>query len=232
MVELIGQHIVDRIAGQYGAAVATALEHFESQQADEDRLTGALGQSMAMTVHGRAVGTDGHEYAWKTELKSTRGRGRRASEKRLGADAFLEVVIRDELGVQLRRKTLPIQAKKRWTATDRTLARQVEKMLAACGSCLVVDYQDVGYSAVSGPLVLEADGDRRRIPTGALQPLADILGKEFLSCHIGTTKFWFDVRAQELVPSETPAQRIPLSAARLISTTISRVGSNQEHRVQ
>jgi hypothetical protein len=85
--EFLPPEILAAIASQYRRAGTAAVRNYETQKADEDSLTGALGASLAM-VEGEAA-AHGVRYTWRTLSWKVRGRGPGAPESINGADAFL-----------------------------------------------------------------------------------------------------------------------------------------------
>src|ERR1019366_423696 len=98
------RHIRDRIK----AGVVDAEAQFGINQADEDAVTGALGQAIS-TTPTIFKGTGG-SYSYHITSTKIRGRGPNAPEKTLGADAIFQVSV-SKNGNQIFSKGLPFQAK-------------------------------------------------------------------------------------------------------------------------
>jgi len=196
MLDLLPNSLLDEIGAQYRLATSEALAAYETQKADEDGLTGALGLALLKVKGGRTV--DGVQYAWHTRSWRVRGRGPHAPEQRYGADAFFELEVTDADGTVLRSKILPMQAKKEWATRDKKLIEQVEAMQAACGASIVVDYRPDAYVAVDGEAVLRADGTRRLIAPGRLQNLGSLLADRFLTCELGALNYRYDDEQETL----------------------------------
>jgi hypothetical protein len=173
-------------------AVQAAELGFRFGAADEDALTGGLGQSLA-TVVPRIIRTQQGEFTWSTQYFKTRGRGVGAPEAEFGMDGIVEIEIRSRDGAVLRTKGLPFQAKKRWTGRQGRLIHQCQRMLRFSTSALVIDYSEVGYMACSATAAVEFDGNRRAVERGGqMQGLADVLGDAFLECRIGMVGLHYD----------------------------------------
>lgn len=220
MKELVPQDVLTAIADQYRVAATRAVSHFREEQADEDAVTGSLGTVMRDTVNGsRTVG--GAKYSWHTRQIRIRGRGRGAPESMVGADAILEINVRngDEI---VDSKLVPIQAKKEWNGRDVKLEDQTRKMLTTFGSALVVNYQADGYFAADGVAVIEAGADPKHLSPGALTPLGDMLAHRFIGCTVGSQGWRFDETAFALVPvGGSVIEGSPATTRQLIRTSVS-----------
>lgn len=216
MQEFLPAEILAAIAAQYRQAGTAAVRNYETQKADEDSLTGALGGSLAM-VEGEAV-VDGINYTWRTRSWKVRGRGKGAPESINGADAFLEFEVIDADGKPLRTKVLPLQAKKVWGRKDPKLVEQVRKMQSLCGASLVVDFRPEAYFAIEGGVVLAAEGRRKSVPPDRIKPLGELLADDFLTCKIGAIGLRYDDAAQLL--RDANGRVLYASAANAIRTTV------------
>lgn len=196
MLDLLPQDLLNEIGAQYRLAISEALAAYETQKADEDGLTGALGLAL-LKVNGKRT-VDGVQYAWHTRSWRVRGRGPGAPERTYGADAFFELEVIDAEGAVLRSKLLPMQAKKQWHTLDQKLLEQVEKMQAACGASIVVDYRPEAYLAVDGETVLREDGTSMLLAPERLHSLGDLLADRFLTCKLGAVNFRYDDEQETL----------------------------------
>ena len=97
------------IRDRYLAGVSDAQAKYPFSAADEDSLTGALGNSISMP-HEMLFGDGQNQYSYQMSYRKIRGRGPRAPEKQLGADGIFRIEVTDERGRQT--KGLPFQAKK------------------------------------------------------------------------------------------------------------------------
>lgn len=113
MKNLLPREVLDSLHDRYRAGVDAAEAMFEESEADEDALTGALGQAISMP-HAQTFITGQGVYSVRVSYRKIRGRGKGAPEKALGADGIFQSIISDVTGKQLFRKGLPFQSKKRW----------------------------------------------------------------------------------------------------------------------
>ena len=95
---------------RYREGVRAAITGYRHARADEDTVTGALGQ--ALLGRGAFTTSDGRIVTWATEYTrfGSAGRGDPA-ETRYGADGIFEIELVDEDGVTTR-KSLLFQSKK------------------------------------------------------------------------------------------------------------------------
>ncbi|HTR56144.1 MAG TPA: DEAD/DEAH box helicase [Kofleriaceae bacterium] len=201
MKDLLPEIVLTKIADQYRRAAIDAVEDYAAQHADEDGLTGALGSVLRRDVRGTEV-HEGVRYTWHTQLVRVRGRGPGAPEKVLGADAILQIEVKNAAGELVRVKTLPVQAKHGWDGADSRLAGQTETMLAGCGSGIVVDYSPGAYMAADGRDVLVAGGNRNNLRPGQERPLGDLLADEFVTCRLGTIGARYDQEREQIVRTD------------------------------
>lgn len=220
MRDLLPNAVFDEIADQFRSATVDAVEDFEDNKADEDSLTGALASTLRRGVRGRArVGRAG--YTWKTSLRKLRGRGRGAAEKIYGADAVLEIEVVDWAGEVVGRKLVPLQAKKNWRGTDRTLAKQCQRMDELPGNSLAVDYRGEGYTAVRSEAVVAAGGSRRAVPDHEVRSLGDALAGEFLECRVGSRDLYYDPDREVMVfQGPTGVRVVPFGSSYRVKTTV------------
>ena len=109
--ELLGSPAVrEAIVGHYRRGVQAAVEGYPHARADEDTVTGALGQ--ALLARGAFQAEDGRIVTWHTSYTRFGSSGRTdAAEPRYGADGVFEIQLTDEDGVTTR-KSLLFQAGK------------------------------------------------------------------------------------------------------------------------
>lgn len=174
------------------AGVADAEALFDLNAADEDSLTGALGQSISR--HRPITFTSGdRDFRLRTYHRKLRGRGPGAPEKPLGADGIFQIDIEDETGQKIWQKGLPFQSKKEWSGSDSGLVGQAQKMIAEAGQGLVIDYTAEGYKACPANMVVEHQGRASVLRELALlRPLGHVLGDDFLNCIVGVEGLYFD----------------------------------------
>jgi hypothetical protein len=190
--DLVKDFIRDRLI--VGVADAEAL--FEYSRADEDALTGALGQSISRKETIR-VQTDGQAYEVRTYYKKIRGREPGAPEKTTGADGIFQIEVIGPNQKPVWTKGLPFQAKKQWTGTDSRLVSQARDMTGKAGQGLVIDYSSEGYKACSASAVIDHGGRAQALSeSGSFRPLGQVLGNDFLDCTIGVEGLTYDPQAE------------------------------------
>jgi hypothetical protein len=217
MRDILPQQVVDAIRDRMIAGVTLAENHYNYSAADEDSLTGALGESLLaprlLFHHGEDV------FAWSTEYFKIRGRGKGAAEKTTGADGVFQITVRNVDGKVLRTKCLPFQSKKNWRGKNALLAQQSSLLVGQCGAGIAIDYTNHGYFAASAAEVVLANGSRTEISAdGKLSRLALLLGIKFLECEIGRIGMHFDPALGRFVGGDrpdTPSHVIATSVQRL-----------------
>lgn len=216
ITDLLNNDVVRRVlAKHYRAGIAEAVEAYEESAADEDAVTGALGQAL----HGQgAIVLDDKIVGWKTRYRKLRGRGKNAPEKRFGADGIFEVELEQD-GI-LSRKSLPFQAKNDaagYGSAD--LMDQASKLAKFPGGGIVVNYRPDGYSAVDAKSVANRDASRH-----TERSLGDMLSDEFLACKCGSTAYFFEPALKGIVLVQGPLllQRRWSPAHRIRTTLIVR----------
>lgn len=184
------------LANHYHRGIEAAVEAYEDNAADEDAVTGALGQALrgqgAVVLNDKVIG-------WKTSYRKLRGRGANAPEKHFGADGIFEVEVEDGDGL-LSRKSLPFQAKNDVASYGKAdLVDQAAKLTGFPGGGIVVNYRPDGYSAVDAKSVASKDVNRRDE-----RPLAEVLSDEFLACKCGSTAYFFEPALKGVILVQGP----------------------------
>jgi hypothetical protein len=198
---------------RYVAGVANAEFAFDQHLADEDALTGALGQSLA-TLEPVVFDSGEQQYVFRLSYRKIRGRGHDAPEKRYGADGVFQIEVTDRTETVLRRKALPFQSKKNWRGKDKRLAEQASVMNSVTPGGIVVDYAATGYRACTTQAVIAAGGSRRAIERfGSMHPLGQMLSRDFLDCTLGVNGLFYD-------PGEERFVDYPQAEFHLIATSI------------
>jgi hypothetical protein len=177
------------IRDRYLAGVSDAVSKFDMHSADEDALTGALGNNLAMPAP-MVFGDGSKTYEYQVSYRKIRGRGPGAPEKTLGADGIFQIQVSDDQGT--RRKGLPFQSKKGWSGLDRQLAQQSTLMVNTASDGLVIDYRSSGYTGFDARDVIHAGGNRKLVGSRSGKPLGQLLANEFLDCKIGVPDLFFD----------------------------------------
>ena len=201
------------------AGVKEAEVRFNFHMADEDAVTGALGERL--TEPQVLFHTDGQVYSWSTSAYKIRGRGPSAPENELGADGIFQLDVLNEESEFLLRKGLLFQSKIEWHGTDGRLLHQAQTLLMQSRSAIVISYSSRGYQAIAARDVVAADGNRRRVRRMANKSLAEVLGDEFVWCKRGDMGlYWEPERERLMVDSELASDFRP---GRFIGTTIQRL---------
>jgi hypothetical protein len=192
MRDILPPSLIDLLRDRYLAGVADAEAAFDQHVADEDSLTGALGQALAMRESIIFNGPSG-AYAVRVSYRKLRGRGPGAPEKKLGSDGIFQIEVANDLGEVVRSKGLPFQAKTSWRGTNTALYKQAGVMERMNPGGLVIDYTANGYKACTAKAVVEAKGHRATVEKyGAMRSLGQVLSRDFLECTIGTRGLYFD----------------------------------------
>lgn len=190
--DLVPRAVIESIRDRLIVGVADAEAGFEYSKADEDTLTGALGQSI-LRNGSVVIRINGEEYAVRTYYRKVRGRGSGAPEKPTGADGIFQIEVLNADGTPVWTKGLPFQSKKEWRGTNSRLASQAGDMIAMAGQGLIIDYSSVGYRACSASAVLEHSGRATAVSKArGLRPLGQILGNDFLDCTVGVEGLTYD----------------------------------------
>lgn len=216
MRDLLPEAVLHTIRDRYLAGVADAEATFDQSSADEDSLTGALGQAIAMPLMSQFITEQGN-FIVKIDYRKLRGRGRGAPEKKFGSDGIFQIEVKDLAGNVLRKKGLPFQCKKDWRGTNSKLRDQAVHMERETPGGIVVDFESTGYSACTAQAVVAAKGSKAQVKAaGQLRHLGQILGNDFLGCTIGTKGLFYDpVKASFVIEPDfthvitTSIQQIP-----------------------
>lgn len=211
MRDILPEPLYQRIRDRYLAGVADAEAKFQYGRADEDTLTGALGQ--AISTPGREIyQINGEIYRYEVSYQKVRGRGFGAPEKPTGADGLFQIEVTDGDGRPLRQKALPFQAKKEWRGADRDLLRQARDMIRTTGPGLVIDYSHAGYRAADAADVVELGAQAGLLrERGKLHDLGHTLADGFLECTIGVQDLFFDAEQERFVTDRlllTPPEHV------------------------
>jgi hypothetical protein len=182
------------LADQYRHGIRSAQRNYLDSAADEDAVTGALGQ--ALTNEGTLFIDGVGRVRWETRYKKFRGRGGGAGEKRLGGDGVFEIRLHDEVGLESR-KSLVFQAKnKKLRLKESGLRHQAEQIASLPGGGLVIYYSDEGYTAFEAGAVVNGTANPRED-----EPLAEFLADGFLKCTRGSFAYYYDAHREAIVLS-------------------------------
>jgi hypothetical protein len=199
--EIIGLH--------YRRGVEAAIEGYPQARADEDTVTGALGQ--ALLGRGAFQLSDGRVVTWNTSYTRFGSGGRSdGAEPRYGADGIFEIQLTDDDGITTR-KSLLFQAKKEaYTYGDARLRRQARQIASVPGGAIVIDYRPGRFVALdAGAIAGGRDG-------GLVErDLADVLAEQFVVCTRGSSAYFFDPDAETLsvftVSGRLIVRRLPIT---------------------
>jgi hypothetical protein len=192
MRDILPSDLLEILREKYLAGVADAEAAFDQHFADEDSLTGGLGQAIAMRkpiLFNDPSGT----YAVTIQYQKLRGRGPGAPEKQFGSDGIFQISVTDSNGNIIRRKGLPFQAKTNWRGKNKALYDQAIQMEENTPGGLVIDYSPTGYKACRAKTIIDSNGSREIADRdGAMRPLGQVLSRDFLECTIGTVGLYYD----------------------------------------
>ncbi|WP_288364466.1 hypothetical protein [uncultured Spongiibacter sp.] len=198
MNDVLPSYVLDSLRGHYALGVANAEAFYEQHAADEDSVTGALGQALARAEPIRAQnGFD--EYLVQVSYRKVRGRGPRAPERLLGIDGIFQLEVQDQGGNTIARKGLTFQSKKLWKGKNAGLLDQVRKMEANSPGGIVIDFGPNGYKACAAKDVIASLGNRTVAEKHhSVRPLEQFLCHDFLECHVGRRGQYFDPETERL----------------------------------
>lgn len=218
LTDVLPPSLLQELANQFRQGISKAVVRYPELRGDEDSVTGGLIQAIGDIAKGTDQVTG---FSWSTSTWKLRGRGQGAPEKEIGADAILEIQVKDQAGNLVTRKSLPIQCKKEWVERDRLLLSQASQLCSIPGGGIVVDYTQTGYFATSAQATVAAEGDRRRVPPAAVNSLGDVLADQFLPCKIGSTNIYFDaINETLLIIGDGGLSALPFSARNRIRVDI------------
>jgi hypothetical protein len=185
--DLLREPTIQAALGEhYRAGVRAAVETYPQHAADEDSVTGALGQALA--GRGLVELPTGEEVFWVTSYTRFRSGGPNSAERRLGGDGVFEIQLSDPDGVPSR-KSLVFQAKNRASGFgDARLRRQARQIAALPGGGIVINYDEHAFTVLDAREVSARAGARLRDGMSLESALAD----EFVPCKRGSTAYYYD----------------------------------------
>jgi hypothetical protein len=172
--DCIPVELLDEIRMHLRSRGNKAHADYPDNRADEDSVTGALSSNLRKPVTHQVI--NGQHWRWDVSAKKFVGKGRRAQEPVIGADAILEFRLEDPAGDAIT-KSLLFQAKKE--GSQQNLRYQVIRMEnVAAGCSAIIDYSVDGYRALDGAEYLR--GTSQKWPTARRdgRPLGDYLAEE------------------------------------------------------
>jgi hypothetical protein len=174
------------LADRYREGVNAAVAGYQHARADEDTVTGALGQ--ALLGRGAFQLNDGRIATWSTQYTRFGSAGKRdPAETRYGADGIFEIELTDDEGITTRKSLLFQSKKEAYTFGESSVRRQARQIASVPGGGIVIDYRPDGFVAVDAVAVARADRERLR-PTS----LGDVLAEEFVGCSRGSSAYFYD----------------------------------------
>jgi hypothetical protein len=219
MRDILPSEVMDALRDRYLAAVSDAESTFAMNSGDEDSLTGALGQAIAMP-RNQVFSTRQAVYTVDIGYTKLRGRGKDAPERLYGSDGIFQIKIFDINGKVIRSKGLPFQSKKNWKGKDKRLSRQAEDMERLTPGGIVVDFNSGTYKACRAKDIIESNGSRSQLERdGKLLRLGQLLANEFLECRIGALNLFFDPE-QELYKIDGGSFHIVTTSIKISSNTL------------
>lgn len=227
MRDLLPPLVIDLLRDRYLAGVADAEAQFASAVADEDALTGALGQSIAHGgTYGFLVGDERNQFSVTISWKKLRGRGLNAPEKLYGPDGLFQIEVIDEFARVVRRKALPFQAKTNWRGTSKAVFKQSRDIENSLGGGIMVNFSDHGYEACTTKAALAGNGNRLEVKKGrGLRPLGQFLAEDFLNCTVGRQGLFFDTAEERFYGLDAAGAASILPPANAITTIVRRTAA-------
>jgi hypothetical protein len=189
--------VVRMLQKHFYAGVKEAEVRFRYHSADEDAVTGALGDRLIEPETLVTVG--GQIDHWSAVYHKIRGRGPNAPEKRIGADGIFQLEVLDQQERFILRKGLLFQSKIGWKGRNGKLLRQARDILAQSRSSILIDYSANGYKAIGAKEVVAAGGNRRLVSPEDDKSLAQVLGDEFVLCARGDRGLYWESERERLV---------------------------------
>lgn len=192
MHDIIPPDILDIVRGHYAFGIANAEAFYDQHSADEDSVTGALGQALARAEPIRFQ-KNFDEYQIFISYRKIRGRGRGAPEHPYGADGIFQISVKDKEGKESLIKGLPFQSKKGWKGKNSNLLEQAEKMENNTPGGIIIDFGSSGYKACTAKEVISSHGNRAIADRhNLLRSLEQILCHDFLNCYVGRRGLFYD----------------------------------------
>lgn len=220
ILNVLPELVVRTLRQHFHDGVRAAEMRFKYNAADEDSLTGALGDRLT-EPEPIVIRAGSEAFEWRTEAYKIRGRGNGAPERKLGADGIFQLEVVDQRGQFIVRKGLLFQSKKEWTRTDSKLLDQTRDLLRHSASAIVLDFSKNGYKAFAAQAVFDAGGSRRRLRPQENKPLAEVLGDQFLGCLRGDNGLYWEPEQERLVIARERVADIP--PKHYIGSTIRRI---------
>jgi hypothetical protein len=220
MQDILPEPVLQSLTEHYYAGVTAAEIGYQYNSADEDSVTGSLGQAL-LVAGERRIQVGEEVWGWRAYHHKLRGRGPGAPEKTIGADGIFQLEVFDRDARLLRKKGLLFQSKINWRGSDQRLLDQATLLAHYSSSAIVVDYRGDGFKAVPALHVAETGGNRRAVHLGSETRLAVILGDDFVRCRRGDIGMSWDPRTERLETDSSGLQ--PLGVEHVMGTTVQRL---------
>ena len=193
MKDVLPEQVIRILGDRFAAGVANAEAHYNLHAADEDAVTGGLGQSLAICEPIEIV-SNSKRYQISISYRKVRGRGPRAPEKLYGTDGLIQLLVKDIADNIAATKGLPFQSKMKWRGKDQKLYEQAGHMQERISGGIVIDFNPVKYMACTTKAAYTCEGDRKTADKyGCMRSLGRILAQDFLNCSIGRRGLYFDI---------------------------------------
>lgn len=190
LTQLVPRGVLRAIKDHFKDEIRSAVQSYRFNEADEDSLTGALGQALSTPERVITV-ADKVRYSFSVESHKILGKGPGTPEKRTGADGIFQVRLWE--GEQLLfHKGLPFQSKKKILYRQSAVMKQAQQMYKTSKSGLVLRFDSKGYDAADVRRMLDTNEDEDLQTTKGFVQLHEALGEWFLKCHIGRMGLSFD----------------------------------------
>lgn len=191
----IPKKVLDAIQAHLADAIQKSVKGFWSANEDEDTMTGHLGACLKTGTH--TVEVDDAQingtWRWFIDYAKFRGRGKGATENRIGADGIIELSL--SWAGRTETKAILFQSKLDWK-TDDALVKQAVLLSTWREASIVINYREKGFEALSIDSVLQSRGSRANAKD--VLPLQEALNAYFLQCKIGNTDLSYDPRSRRL----------------------------------
>lgn len=198
MNDILPPHVIEEIRAHYALGIANAEAFYDEHSADEDAVTGALGQALAR-AEPFLIQKKFDEYLIHISYRKIRGRGPNAPERLLGIDGIFQLSVKNIEGDIAAVKGLPFQSKKNWKGVNKELLGQVVKMEHASPGGIVIDFSSSGYKACTTADVIASNGSRTVADRHhSIKSLQQILCYDFLDCRVGRRGLFFDPKIETL----------------------------------
>jgi hypothetical protein len=193
--DVLPAHVFQSIQQHLIQVGNSAHSGWQGASSEEDTLTGDF--CGRLRIEWQTSVAAGRSWKWRVRYKKFRGRGKRAFEKRSGADGIIQIEVTRDSGQVRTYKGLLFQAKKNLSGPNAKTIRQVQTMekIVPGGSALFL-YMPDAFRAIAGFTYLEHSSGVTVLNLGSF------LGDAFLPCTCGLRGLYYDaVRELLLIPA-------------------------------